>query len=135
MWSHYADSHRGICLRFKATDTTPFFGLALEVDYQFDRPALNLVRDAPKVVLMKALLTKADYWRYENEYRIIDPFKGPGVQEFPRELLDGVYLGAKIHPNFRSRVLEWTKDYAPDSETYEAFFHPDAFRLTFERIK
>ena len=29
MWSHYADSHSGICLKFKASDSTPFFGEAL----------------------------------------------------------------------------------------------------------
>jgi hypothetical protein len=27
MWSHYADSHQGICLRFRASQTTPFLGV------------------------------------------------------------------------------------------------------------
>jgi len=135
MWSHYADSHRGICLRFKATDTTPFFGLAQKVEYQADRPALNLVCDPPDVIFKKALLTKADFWGYENEYRILDPFKGPGVQTFPHELLDGVYLGANIEPEDRSLVRQWVKDHASQAEVYEASFHPDMFALKFERIE
>ena len=40
MWSHYASSHRGICLEFKAGDNDPFFAYALPVTYPDadDRP-------------------------------------------------------------------------------------------------
>lgn len=135
MWSHYADSHKGICLRFMATDTTPYFGQAQKVAYQDERPALNLVRDPPEVILTKALLTKAKFWSYEDEYRILDPFKGPGLQEFPRELLDGVFLGASIETEVRSRVLLSVQQSLPHVEIHQASFHPEKFALTFDRIE
>lgn len=108
MWSHYADSHRGVCLRFKASSTTPFFGRAQRVSYQTARPKLNLIMDSHEVQSEKALLTKADFWGYEEEWRIIEHDLGPGVHRFPPELLDGVILGARISANDRQRVLDWT---------------------------
>ncbi len=110
MWSHYADSHRGICLRFQASSTTPFFGRAQRVSYQSERPTLNLVRDTIDEKVQKALLTKADYWSYEAEWRIIDHDAGPGVRQFPPELLDGVILGARISDTDKQKVLGWLEE-------------------------
>lgn len=128
MWSHYADSHRGICLRFKASSTTPFFGRAQCVTYQAARPKLNLILDSPEVQNEKALLKKADFWSYEEEWRIIEHDLGPGVHSFPPELLDGVILGARISANDKQRVFEWTSD-KPNLEVLQAKFSSSDFRL------
>ncbi|MEO7221548.1 MAG: DUF2971 domain-containing protein, partial [Devosia sp.] len=46
LWSHYANAHRGIALRFVATDQTEFFGEAQEVTYAPQRPTLNIFRQS-----------------------------------------------------------------------------------------
>ncbi len=96
MWAHYADSHKGVCLRFKASSSTPFFGRAQQVNYQIDRPKVDPIHNSRDDQTRNALLTKADYWSYEKEWRIVDYLNPPGVVAFPEPLLDGIILGARI---------------------------------------
>jgi hypothetical protein len=129
MWSHYADSHRGICLRFRAFSTTPFFGKAQRVIYQSARPKLNVVLDSHETQSEKALLTKADFWSYEEEWRIVEYEPGPGIHQFPPELLDGIILGAKISPTDRQKVLGWAAMRGNSFEILQAQFSDSEFRL------
>ena len=83
MWSHYADSHRGVCLRFSTE--IGFFKDAQQVVYQDERPVVNLIRDTPHVYQRKAVLYKSCHWEYEEEWRIIDHgTPGHGVHTFPQ---------------------------------------------------
>ena len=45
MWSHCASAHRGVCIRFKAGRTTPFFGRARPVHYSDTRHSDKLHAD------------------------------------------------------------------------------------------
>jgi hypothetical protein len=50
--------------------------------------------------------TKASFWAYEKEWRIVDHKLDLGVHEFPSECLDGVILGCKITEPDRQFVLD-----------------------------
>ncbi|WP_133480200.1 DUF2971 domain-containing protein [Cognatilysobacter segetis] len=104
MWSHYTNSHKGICLRFKATPDIPFFARAQPVIYQRERPSLNPVRDSAYDQIDKAVLTKADYWEYEKEWRIVEHDLGPGAHIYPAAALDGVIFGACCEPDTIDKV-------------------------------
>ncbi len=70
MWSHYAENHRGFCLEF-GTDN-PLFCMALEVLYQSDYPVWtphDFQYQQKRAIEM--ILTKAQDWHYENEFRLI----------------------------------------------------------------
>jgi hypothetical protein len=105
MWSHYADGHRGFCLAF-STDALPF-SRALQVRYSPVVPSLPAVRAIKPGVdeaLVEALmLTKAEQWSYEREWRLI--VKG-GSQPvgYDRACLRGIYLGAAM-PEARQRAV------------------------------
>jgi hypothetical protein len=133
MWSHYANSHRGICIRFRASSNTPFFGRAQRVIYQTMRPVLNLIRDTPVNQSEKALLTKADFWDYEEEWRIIEHAAGPGVHKFPAGLLDGVILGARIYPENEKRIIEMINLRGEETRVLKAQSDPHAFRIRIPR--
>ena len=77
----------------------------------------------------KALLTKADFWAYEQEWRIIEHDKGPGAHIYPPSLLDGIILGARICPENRAKVLSWVSSRATKIEVLQARFHADLFRV------
>lgn len=130
MWSHYADSHRGICVRFRASSTTPFFGRAQRVVYQADRPVLNLIHDSPEAQSEKALLTKADFWSYEEEWRIVEHEAGPGVHKFPAGLLDAVILGARISPKDQERITKLVAQRRTKTDILHAQIDTKRFRLT-----
>jgi hypothetical protein len=129
MWSHYANSHRGICLRFQASTITPFFGRAQPVLYEIARPILNVIHDDPYTQIDKALLTKADFWSYEQEWRVIDHDTGPGVHKFPGELLDAIILGARISAEDRQKVLTWVAQRRTIIEVLHAQIDDERFRL------
>ncbi len=105
MWSHYADSHRGICLEFDGH--FEFFAHAQEVKYPPVRPRINPFRQNQEEMMEAALLTKADHWQYEQEWRIVHYTRGPGVYRFPEEALTGVILGAQISPEDEKKVRGW----------------------------
>jgi len=105
MWSHYADGHRGICLSF-ATDSLPF-SRALQVKYSREVPrmrAVSVITQGVDEALVDALiLTKAEQWSYEREWRLV--VKG-GSQPvgYARDCLRTVYLGAAISEVQRDEV-------------------------------
>lgn len=134
MWSHYADSHRGVCFRFKASSTTPFFGRAQSVSYQAERPIVNLFRDPPYKQVNRALLTKADIWSYEKEWRVIEHNLGPGAYKFPQALLDGIIFGARTEPSHKAKISELVKGGNSSIKLYEARISSKLFGVEINEI-
>jgi hypothetical protein len=107
LWSHYADAHRGVCLVFSAEH--PEFGCAERVEYQHTQPSVPLSavsRGGPELSIA-TFLTKAEYWSYENEYRIVASLAFPkgfyasrlsadGKWTFQERDLIGVIYGCQI---------------------------------------
>lgn len=134
MWAHYADSHRGLCLRFKASSSTPFFGYAQKVTYQDERPKVNLIKDSPHEQVDKALLTKAGFWSYENEWRVIEHDKGPGVHCFPPKLLDGIIFGIRMPQQSRKQIVELALKRSDPVQLFEAKISSNVFGLEIYEI-
>jgi hypothetical protein len=128
LWSHYAAGHTGLCLKFVATDQTPFFGGALPVNYVSSYPEIPITSQGDKQI-DAFLLTKAIDWRYEEEYRIIDHDHGAGDKTFPAELLVGVILGARMTPNEKTAVVEWISERKCHVEVLEALVAPGSYAL------
>jgi len=128
LWSHYAEGHTGLCLKFVATDQTPFFGRALPINYVSTYPEISITSSTDKQ-LDAFLLTKAIDWRYEEEYRIIDHDHGAGEKVFPAELLAGIILGARMTPDDRRTVVEWVSKRNYPVELFEASIASGSFSL------
>jgi hypothetical protein len=73
MWSHYSDSHRGVCLEFSVQNE--LFCAALPVVYRDTYPLFDLADDSEDGAL-EVLLTKSDAWRYESEFRLVTTAPG-----------------------------------------------------------
>ncbi len=68
MWAHYAERHRGVCLRFATNNSV--FGNAAGAEYRATYPQLLMSDDEEKTAFL-ALTVKSNAWRYEEEYRVI----------------------------------------------------------------
>jgi len=132
MWSHYADSHRGICLEFDGH--FEFFAAAQEVKYPPARPRINPFRQGQEEMMEAALLTKADHWGYEREWRLVQYAKGPGVYRFPDEALTGVILGAQISPENERKVCGWLEARRHPVKLYRSFPCDTTFSLTIAEV-
>ncbi len=130
MWSHYADSHRGVCLVFDWQ--TEFFGKAQAVIYQRKRPSLNPILQSYEQMLNHALLTKSDHWQYEREWRIFHYKQGAGVYLFPAQALIGIILGSQISPENRAQVVGWVGNRASPITLYQALVSDVEFAVNIE---
>lgn len=126
MWTHYADSHKGICLEFDGMQT--LMANAQKVEYSQDRVPINLYSDANDVAMRKTLLTKSSHWAYEAEWRLIRD-KGPGSASFPAHNLTGVIIGAMATPATLEAVKLWAKQRATPLNLYRASISSTRFEL------
>jgi len=85
MWSHYGESHKGVCLGFE-TDND-FFKILSPINYQTERHQLD--SGSPNDIVFKVMLRKLSSWSYESEWRLI---RKPGAElvQFPEECLTDV---------------------------------------------
>ncbi|MBT0654323.1 DUF2971 domain-containing protein [Geomobilimonas luticola] len=132
LWSHYAASHTGICLKFLAESTTPFFGLAQQVNYKEDYPEVDLLAHSPDDQVQSFLLTKAIDWAYEEEWRIIGHNKGSGPKFFPEEFLLEVIFGARMKQEDKEEVLSWLSKRNKPVQVSQASLSPGSFSLKIE---
>lgn len=105
MWSHYANNHKGIVYEFKPslfTDkkTSSFNAFPYKVNYPNDRCydllSHTLKEEKKKEQFAKELLTKANDWQYEEEYRMID-FENSGNKVFNKESLISIIFGVRTN--------------------------------------
>lgn len=130
MWSHYGASHRGICLRFDPRSLLKEFPGVFPVHYSAERPTIVVGVEDRLAQLQKMLLTKADVWRYEQEWRIVEWRGLAGLRRFPAEALTGVILGARITDQNAEMVRTWVRgrDTGP-VEVLRAQLNPHFFRI------
>lgn len=123
MWSHYADSHKGVCLTVELPKRVVFpvcyTGKRVYIDSDVDKIIetgkgtikRNLKRNMDDISERKKLaLIKDQKWRYEKEYRIIIDEKDKGEKEAENVRIKGnkwfipvriknIYMGIKFEKN------------------------------------
>ena len=115
LWSHYAQSHTGVCIEFLRSGLLETS--ALKVHYSADYPELDffkvdgamerggqVAREAEREAVEKISLTKSVEWEYESEWRIIDSSRGRGSQQFPTHLIKRVLFGCRTNSADREKV-------------------------------
>lgn len=122
MWSHYADNHKGFCVKYKIDEKDPVVKKLFKVDYtQTERLSMlelkelmnDINSDKSYEILTKRLLHKYYQWEYEQEFRLItkDGFvkkeKG-GVYQFP--YIDSIFFGLKMDFELCKKIVLKYKD-------------------------
>lgn len=112
MYSHYADSHKGICLEFKVTDD-PFWEEVEYVRYKNNVPDFhpfhNDIKFIHKELIEIETLIKSCTWSYENEWRIIKDGPYPMIHKFPSNILTSIIFGYQTSTEdklFIQRIIE-----------------------------
>ncbi len=136
MWSHYSDSHRGICLQFDATKELSIFWETYKIAYQEKYPIVNVMDMGTYDQFFDLFATKSTHWEYEQERRAI---KGPSeggskIYTFDPELLTGVIIGAKISPEDEKIVLEWISQRETPTNIYRAIINNAFYRIDIKDI-
>jgi DUF2934 family protein/DUF2971 family protein len=139
MWSYYADSHRGIAVRF-GTDLDQIIALGralnaqgtdlylIDVDYANEFPHCNYYTSS-KYERNKTLLgTKSSVWSHEGEWRIVLPGR-TGYLNVPPQLITGIVLGLRTHADVEAKIRGWLANRDPAVELLRVVHKPNSFRL------
>lgn len=121
MWAHYAASHTGICLEFSTQNDV--FCSAFKVEYLSEYPTL-LVSEKHGLTNILPLITKAEAWAYENEYRLISEEEAhasapetlktfDGFFTVPCDSLQSIIMGCRITADDQ----EWLENFVKKSNT------------------
>jgi hypothetical protein len=146
MWSHYADHHSGLALRFDTPDgvDSPWstaqplhycnsLPLAMSNKDLVDFVAGRYVMDGASIA-ESLIMTKAVDWQYENEWRLTSG-SGRNPQEAfedakfnPRELT-GIVLGARMSAGAKSHFARLARALNPDVEVLQASLATKSFEI------
>ena len=101
MWSHYTNSHKGICLEFDVSNDPAFFVYPIRVVYSERYPQLEFT---DKSFTKEVLRTKAKVWEYEQEVRICKP--NYGYHYFNPKALKSIIFGCNISSENKNIIME-----------------------------
>jgi hypothetical protein len=130
LWSHYGNSHKGICLGFDIPDGDR------DVIYQPNVLQIRYQEDINFDIADRLLHTKHESWSYEQEVRmfvnLIDPPDSNGLNwiEFgPRLVLKEVIIGAQCDQRESKDVEEAVRSHGNGVTCWWAGMRKDAFLL------
>lgn len=153
LWSHYADSHRGVVFEFDASFRAMVsFSTAQPVKYRKRAPraylrkdfvedalGLNSLPDAARA-LLPLVTTKSLEWSYEREWRVVRLASEKEQSlfsdlPFSQRSVSRVYLGCRISTRDKRAIARLaTGDYA-HVEIHQARQSPTRFALEFDRVR
>lgn len=108
MWSHYADYHAGVCLKFDVLADPDFFKIPLMVNYQPFYPIYNPFKGGKQLLVSALIGTKSDIWKYEEEVRIVKLESGP--YKFKKTALVEVIFGCKTNQDEINKIKKLATD-------------------------
>jgi len=103
MWSHYGQSHRGVCIEFDVARGVKTFGLSRKVRYDGPMPTLDYPDSTPHAIL-SPIFRKSGEWGYEEEWRIAIPSGSHQHIDFPPGAVTAVIFGCAATDDARKVV-------------------------------
>jgi hypothetical protein len=129
MWAYYADSHSGICLRFRVPSLLGVKDSRLiPLTYLDEYPAFSFYRGSAFRRAQLLVAMKANVWSHEKEWRMVRP-AGHGVVQLDPSALDGVILGCRIESADEDRVKDLIERRRPMIELLRAAPADREFKL------
>lgn len=136
LWSHYGDSHKGICLGFDISEGEPGNNYDTDVLYQPNLLQIRCPEDVNLDLANRLPRTKHESWSYEQEVRMFVGLSDPpdanrlNWLEFgPDLVLKEVIIGARCSPTDSKNVEESVKPYGDAVKCWWAGMRRDAFLL------
>lgn len=145
LWSHYADMHKGVCIQFDHTKV-PFAG-SCKVEYstQYPKVVYPFDDDISKLT-QKGILTKAQYWSYEEEYRLFSvrmdneswhlglEWLDPHIATVREGLVTGITIGARMPEDVKQDLVNYCGENHPEIAVEQTVICEDRFAMNFRSV-
>ncbi|HBM16794.1 MAG TPA: hypothetical protein DD381_10690 [Lentisphaeria bacterium] len=131
MWSHYADSHKGLCLEIEVEENSNTIS---RVKYSEDIPkhTLHDIFIKRDTNIFDLLITKHIDWDYENEYRIILD-RGNLLHNLPGKITS-VIFGLKTPNNEIEEIKKIASENLPDVKFKKCIKSKVKFEILIENV-
>jgi hypothetical protein len=148
MWSHYADSHKGIALGFEARSANSWLLAAKPVLYSKQVPTgaasienfvafITSQRPQPKneMAFQNAAFTKSLDWSYEQEWRVLTKDTSMGAELYsdwpfsPAELVS-IHFGCRSSKESKDKLTEAARNLGSTTSFFEMRDERIRFELT-----
>ena len=96
---------------------------------------MNFFKTSKDAQMEATLLTKANLWSYEKEWRIIEYIKDEGTYSFPPEHLTGLIIGCQMSDANKTKIINWAKSRNPKPVIYKAEVKKREFGLEIESFE
>ena len=146
LWSHYANRHRGLCVRLDHSASPFRFAHKVKYTKKFPETVYPFADEYSEEVFRNCILTKAEYWNYEDEFRLWsvrmgNPSWHMGYKwinerkvQIETSAIKGVTFGAWMPSEQRQDVIEICREYCPHVEFDEAIILNDRYELAFSEL-
>lgn len=147
MWSHYANSHRGLRLGFEINPTDTKYYKLEEVVYEPKRISIELDRglDENAKLLLASYTRKSKAWEYEKELRFLVRLERcePKLVEdktlhffsYPQAWVRSVDFGAECPPVIKDPIIDFVHSSQRPITLRQARYHESEFALVYDEIK
>lgn len=144
MWSHYADSHKGLCFEFDS-DKRP---IKQWKNFKFhpimysNERKIDILTEGYVESFFKLLTTKSLDWNYEKEHRLIT-MKGSGYQPSQIDSIQSIILGSNFQNNKKEfldsfieslQFIELRRNGLSKLRYYKASKNPNNFELEIKKL-
>lgn len=134
MWSHYADSHKGICVGFDFSKDINRYIQPRKVIYTEDYPVAELFSENFFDNFYQGLFTKSLQWKYENEYRAIQPVANVCLP-YSKECIVEIIMGCQISPQTKIEIKEIiNRTFKHAVKLYQCRIDNQKYRLIYDSI-
>ncbi|WP_240923611.1 DUF2971 domain-containing protein [Psychromonas sp. SA13A] len=151
MWSHYADSHQGFCVKF---DTSNYFfnqKRTMEDDFYHLRKVEYIEQHPTKVIKSNVgvdlLLHKSDTWSHEKEWRFCAVLHDSDMLiecadsdihlfKYPKEIIKEIILGANASEELADKIktiIDQTPEFS-HVKLSKAYIAEKSYRLEFKSL-
>lgn len=125
MWSHYADSHKGVCFKYDLLQDLETFLITVPVNYSTEYPDFDTLNGNPANIITR----KSTDWKYEQEHRVINA-NAHGLKEVKKEALVEIIFGCRTLKRNRTRIRNLVRNNGFNSVTFsEAVINSEAYKL------
>jgi hypothetical protein len=154
MWSHYADSHKGVCLMFEtikydtiqymifnkedlnyvSSNLPPNYSGILKICYSKTLPEAYNHLEYNQDKLAPFLITKSEDWSYEKEWRMLLPEEALRTENprYIKDQLKGIIFGLNCSTENIGIIKETVKD--TGVQFFQTHALKDEYRLEIKKI-
>ena len=134
MWSHYTESHKGICIGFDVNKVNDIVSGTLGPVIYDDKLPIKHLNNKVTEFIKGLLFTKSNVWEYEDEYRLTKMGASRTSIKIPLDAIVEVTIGCKMEQKEKDEIIRVIKDKIPTCKIYEASLSKTKFELDINPI-